>query len=144
MSVDYGALDNLRTLYTRRLRALERKRAYLIDLAAEQHWPREDLQARIDALEQERTDLDGALAHLRRQRDRDHHTYQTAAALLENPGHAYEVGDPRTRALLARALLGRLYLDAGKITQQLPELARTETAAVYTIQANGLRCDHSA
>jgi DNA invertase Pin-like site-specific DNA recombinase len=138
LTIDHGALDNLRTLYTRRLRNLSRKRTYLIDLAAEQHWPHKDLQARIDALEQERTDLRGALTHLQHQRDRDHHTYHTATALLENPGHAYEHGDPHTRTLLAHALLGRLYLDAAKTTQQLPPLAQPDSSAIYTIHAHAL------
>jgi DNA invertase Pin-like site-specific DNA recombinase len=138
LTVDHGALDNLRTLYTRRLRALSRKRSYLIDLAAEQHWPHEDLQTRIDALEQERADLRTALTHLQHQRERDRDTYHTATALLANPGHAYERGNPRTRTLLAHALLGRLYLDAAKTTQQLPHLAQSGHTAIYTVHAHAL------
>lgn len=141
LTVDHAAPNQLRTLYTSRLRALSRKRTYLIDLAAEQHWPREELQTRIEAVAQERIDLRSALAHLQQQRDRDRGVYQTALALLENPSAAYEHSEPHTRALLNRALLGRLYIDAAKLTNEVDGFApsiRRSPGMVYTIQAQGL------
>jgi hypothetical protein len=141
LTIDHAALDQLHTLYTSRLRALTRKRTYLIDLAAEQHWPRQDLKTRIEAIAQERTDLRSALTHLQQQRDRDHSVYQTALTLLENPHAAYEHSEPHTRALLNRALLGRLYIDAAKLTHEIDSLAtpaRSNPGTIYTIQAQGL------
>jgi hypothetical protein len=141
LTVDQTALDQLHTLYTSRLRALSRKRTYLIDLAAEQQWSREDLLTRIEAIAHERTDLHGALAHLQQQRDRDHNLYNSALKLLENPTAVYAHSEPHTRALLNRALLGRLYIDAAKITHEVSGVWRSMrrgSSAVYTIQAQGL------
>lgn len=116
LTVDHTALENMRTLYTRRLRALKRKRSYLIDLAAEQQWPHQHLQARIDAVGQERSDLRAALAELQHHHDRDQRVYRAALNLLANLSVAYQSGGADVRGLLSRALLGRIYLDAHKIT----------------------------
>lgn len=116
LTVDHTALENMRTLYTKRLRALARKHSYLIDLAAEQQWPHRELQARIDAVGQERSDLRAALAELQRQHDRDQRVYGAAFDLLANLRLAYQSGETDTRGLLGHALLGRIYLDARKLT----------------------------
>lgn len=141
LTVDHTALANVRTLYTRRLRALSRKRSYLIDLAAEQQWPHQELQARIDAVRRERSDLHAALAELQHQHDRDLRVYGAALDLLANLGIAYQSSEAETRGLLGRALLGRIYLDARKLASQESDFtlsAPTRWGAFYTLEARGL------
>ncbi len=107
-------LNSLNTQYSARLNTLERKEAYLLDLAADQNWSRDQLQARISTLRQERADLRAALASVKRRRSLERSTFSTALTYLEHPHVAYEYGDVHTRSVLNRAFLDRLYIDARK------------------------------
>ena len=59
----------MRTQYTKRLDALDNKESYLLDLAAEEGWPKDKLRTKIDTIRRERKDIRATLDHAERRLD---------------------------------------------------------------------------
>jgi site-specific DNA recombinase len=81
---NYELTDELREQYAKRLAALERKESYLLDLAAEEGWPKDVLRAKVPAIRQERYQIQDQLDHAEQQLDIGRDVFLKALNLLDN------------------------------------------------------------
>ena len=115
VAVERGLPEELREQYEKRLVALDRKEGYLLDLAAEEGWPKDKLRERIEAIRREIADIRRTIEQADQRLDVGQQLLHDALALLSRPNDAYRVGNERVRLLLNRAFFSRLYVDGGKI-----------------------------
>jgi site-specific DNA recombinase len=111
-----GLPEGLREQYDKRLEALDRKEGYLLDLAAEESWPKDKLRERIEAIRKEIADIRRTIEQADQHLDVGQQLLHDALALLSSPCDAYRVGNERVRLLLNRAFFTKLYVDGEKIT----------------------------
>ncbi len=109
---NYQLTATMRGQYTKRLDALDSKESYLLDLAAEEGWPKDKLRTKIDAIRRERKDIRDTLDHAERRLDDGRQVFRDALALLEDPQAMYERGGEAVRShpeqgVLHEALRGR-------------------------------------
>lgn len=122
LSAKHELSGDLLEQYAKRLEALDRKESYLLDLAAEEGWPKEKLRTKIDAIRAERNDIRTTVGRANQRTEISRQIMYDALSLLDNPQAAYEQGSESARAVLNKAFFTRLYIDGGKITEhQLKE-----------------------
>lgn len=117
LTADRGLSNDLREQYAKRLEALDRKESYLLDLAAEEDWPKDKLRKKIEVIRAERRDIQNTVEVADQRVDLSRQIMYDALALLDQPHQAYERGNERVRALLNKAFFTKLYIDGGKITE---------------------------
>lgn len=117
VAAERGLPADLREQYERRLETLDRKESYLLDLAAEEGWPKAKLRERIDAIRQEAGDLRHAIQRADQRLDVGQQIMHDALALLETPERAYRHGNEVVKAMLNKAFFTKLYVDGEKITE---------------------------
>lgn len=117
LKADRGLSNDLREQYAKRLEALDRKESYLLDLAAEEGWPKDKLRKKIEVIRAERRDIQNTVEVADQRVDLSRRIMYDALALLDKPQEAYERGNERVRALLNNAFFSKLYIDGGKITE---------------------------
>ena len=115
VAAEHSLPVDLRDQYERRLEMLDCKESYLLDLAAEEGWPKAKLRERIDAIRQESADLRHAIERAEQRRDFGHQIMHDALALLETPEQAYRHGNELVKSTLNKAFFTKLYLDGEKI-----------------------------
>ena len=136
VDANHALSETLRAQHTKRLDELDRKEDYLLDLAADQGWPKDKLRAKIDAIRSTRTDIEDTLARSAQQLDRGRDVFHAALALLAEPQQAYERGNEAVRTILNQAFFTKLYIDAGKVIDhdaQEPFDALGESYHVYRL-----------
>ena len=116
VAADRGLPAELREQYEKRLEVLDRKESYLLDLAAEEGWPRAKLRERIEAIRQEAADLRRTIERADQRLEIGQQVLHDALALLSTPQAAYVHGNELVKTALNRAFFTKLYVDAGKIT----------------------------
>lgn len=120
----------MRDQFTRRLDALDKKESYLLDLAAEEGWPKDKLREKIAAIRTERRDIEHNLTETERQLDTGANTFRKALDLLGNPAQMYTEGDETVRSILNKALFSKFVIDGTKIVDaELKEPFDALTAA---------------
>ena len=117
LKADRSLSNDLREQYAKRLEALDRKESYLLDLAAEEGWPKDKLRKKIEVIRAERRDIQNTVEVADQRVDLSRQIMYDALALLDKPKEAYERGNERVRALLNKAFFSKLYIDGGKITE---------------------------
>jgi hypothetical protein len=105
----------LRRQYARRLEELDRKEGYLLDLAAEEGWPKDKLRETINATRTERRHIERTLDQNQNQIEIGRRILLAALDLLDNPGLVYQQDNGSTRAALNRAFFKRLEVDENTI-----------------------------
>lgn len=111
-----GLSNDLREQYAKRLEALDRKESYLLDLAAEEGWPKDKLRTKIEVIRAERRDIQNTMELADQRIDTSRQIMYDALTLLDQPHEAYARGNERVRSLLNKAFFTKLYIDSGKIT----------------------------
>ena len=114
----HGLSDELRASLTAQLAKGERKESYLIDLAAEEDWPKDVLRQKIQAIRDERTRIRRHLEQSTNQLEAGRQVFTTALALLDDPHSMYQAGNETVRSILNRAFFTRLYIDGTRVTGQ--------------------------
>lgn len=109
--------DALRAEFTKRLAVLDQREDYFLDLAAEENWPKDKLRTKIDAIRQERAEIEATVDRAEHRLDNALTIFRHAIDLLAEPQRAYETCNEAVRAMLNKAFFVRLYVDAGKITE---------------------------
>lgn len=107
----------LRDQFSKRLDALDSKENYLLDLAAEEGWPKDKLRSKIAAIRTERKTITDRLNHANRQLEIGRDLLHQALDLLANPHAMYRSGNETVRTILNRTLLTKLYVNGRKISQ---------------------------
>ncbi len=114
---DHGLSDDMREQLGKRLDGLDKKESYFLDLAAEEGWPKDKLRSKIDAIRQERADIQRTIERADQRLDLSRQIMYDALTLLAEPQAAYERGSETVRSLLNKAFFTRLYVDGEKITE---------------------------
>jgi hypothetical protein len=94
----------------------ERKESYLIDLAAEEGWPKDMLRQKIQTIRDERGRIRRQLDQTTNQLEAGRQVFTKALALLDDPHGMYQAGNETVRSLLNRIFFPRLYIDGQKVT----------------------------
>ena len=115
VAADRGLPTDLREQYDKRLEALDRKETYLLDLAAEEGWPKNKLRERINAIRQEAADLRHSIQRADQRLDVGQQVLHDALALLATPQAAYVHGNELVKTALNKAFFTKLYVDGGRI-----------------------------
>lgn len=110
-----GLSDDLRQRYQRRLVALDNKESYLLDLAAEEGWPKDILRDKITGIRLERKDIQASLDTAQKQLDTGRQVFEHALELLDDPKRLYQTADEATRTMLNKAFFTRLTIDGRKV-----------------------------
>ena len=134
-----GLSDEMREQFTRRLEALDKKESYLLDLAAEEDWPKDKLREKIAAIRTERRDIAHSLAQTETQLDTGANTLRKALALLDTPAQMYAEGDEVVRSILNKAFFTRFMINGEKIMDSelkepfdvMTDVSEREEARVY-------------
>jgi site-specific DNA recombinase len=106
--------DDMREQFARRLTKLDAKESYLLDLAAEEGWPKDTLRAKVTTIRQERQSIQRQLGQAERQLDTGRGVFDQALALLDDPHALYRRGNETVRDILNRAFFTKLYVDGRK------------------------------
>lgn len=88
----------------------------LLDLAAEEGWPKDKLRSKIDAIRQEITDIRRTIEAADTRLDVGRQVLLDALALPDQPANTYRSSSEHIRAMLNKAFFARLYVDGEKIT----------------------------
>src|SRR5262249_47040085 len=119
---------DLRQQHAQRLEVLDNKEGYLLDLAAEEGWPKEKLRQKIAAIRRERQDIETTLTSARQQLDTGRNLFYKALDRLNDPARMYaETDDETVRSLLNKAFFSRFVIDcrkgvAGKVREPFDAL----------------------
>jgi site-specific DNA recombinase len=114
----YELSEDLRTSFTKRLAALDKQEDYLLDLAAEEGWPKDKLRTKIQSIRQERKDIRRSLEQAEQELSAGRQMFHDALTLLDDPQAMYQRGNETVRSILNHAFLSRLRVDGQKITGQ--------------------------
>jgi hypothetical protein len=98
-----------------RVTELERKEDYLLDLAAEEGWPKDKLREKINAVRRERSDIERELSSAKEQLDAGRSVFYKALHLLDDPAGMYERGNEVVRTILNRAIFTKFMIDGTKV-----------------------------
>lgn len=104
--------EDVREQLTNRLDKLDTKESYLLDLAAEEGWPKDKLRAKVAAIRDERATIQSQLTQAEKQLDTGRSIFHKALALLDNPQDAYRHGHETVRSILNKTFFTKLYVDA--------------------------------
>jgi hypothetical protein len=110
--------DELRQQYQRRLSTLDNKESYLLDLAAEEGWPKDKLREKIAAIRIERKDIQASLDSAEKQLETGRQVFERALELLADPRKLYLAAEETTRAVLNKAFFAKLMIDGRKVSGQ--------------------------
>jgi DNA invertase Pin-like site-specific DNA recombinase len=110
--------DELRQQYQRRLSTLDNKESYMLDLAAEEGWPKDMLREKIAAIRIERKDIQASLDSAERQLEVGRQVFERALELLHDPKALYLAADETTRAVLNKAFFTKIMVDGRKVSGQ--------------------------
>jgi site-specific DNA recombinase len=100
-----------------RLTVLDGKESYLLDLAAEQGWPKDMLRNKIDEIRRERDEIQRTLTTTTTKLEVGRRVLALACDLLARPGAGYNAANDVVRAALNRAIVGRIEIDADSVTE---------------------------
>lgn len=112
----HGLSDELHASLTAQLTKSGRKESYLIDLAAEEDWPKDVLRHKIQTIRDERTRIRHQLEQTAHQLEAGRQVFTTALTLLDDPHGMYQAGNETVRRIFNRAFFSRLYIDGTKVT----------------------------
>lgn len=104
--------------FSKRLDVLDRKESYLLDLAAEEGWPKDKLRHKIAAIRTERKTITVRLDHADRQLEAGRDLLHQALDLLTDLQVMYREGNETVRSILNRAVFTKLYIDGRKVSEQ--------------------------
>lgn len=107
--------DDVQRELTQRLVKLDQREDYFLDLAADEQWPREKLNARVADIRLERRRIRRELEECSKPLDTGLKVLHTALDLLDEPARLYKLGDETVRTLLNRVFFTKLYVDTGKV-----------------------------
>ena len=108
--------EELRQQYSERLKVLDNKESYLLDLAAEEGWPKETLREKIAAIRKERKDITGSLNAAEKQLAVGRHILGHALDFLSDPAGVYvKARNDAVRVALNKAFFVRLMVDGKKV-----------------------------
>ena len=110
-----GLTTTLREQYAARLKKLDEKEDYFLDLGAEEGWPKEKLRAKINSIRRERDDIRASLKESEQRLSTGAGLLYKALELLEEPASLYERGDEVVRTLLNRAIFTKFMIDGRKV-----------------------------
>jgi site-specific DNA recombinase len=130
---NYQLTASMREEYVRRLDKLDAKESYLLDLAAEEGWPKDKLKAKIDGIRRERKEIRATLDQAETQMDNGRQVFRDALTLLEEPQAMYERGDETVRSILNKAFFTKLYVDGHKIAGHQPREPFDVLAEAYQV-----------
>jgi hypothetical protein len=114
---NFSLTDEMREQYQRRLDTLDKKESYLLDLAAEEGWPKEKLREKIGSIRKEREQIEAELSDAKKQLDTGKGVFYRALELLENPAEAYATGDEVVRSTLNKAFVSRFMIEGVKVVE---------------------------
>lgn len=107
----------LRDEFSKRLDVLDSKENYLLDLAAEEGWPKDKLRSKIAAIRDERKTITARLDHADRQLEAGRDLLHQALDLLADLQAMYQAGNETVRSILNRAIFTKLYIDGHKVSE---------------------------
>lgn len=99
----------------------ERKESYLIDLAAEEGWPKDVLCEKVRAIREERARIHQQLDQRTGRLEAGRQVFARALDLLDDPARLYAEDNETVRAILNRAFFTRLYVHGQLVTHDLRE-----------------------
>jgi hypothetical protein len=114
---NFSLTDEMRAQYQRRLEALDKKESYLLDLAAEEGWPKEKLREKIASTRKEREQIEAELSDARKQLDTGKGVFYKALELLNRPAELYATGDEVVRSTLNKAFVTRFMIEGTKVVE---------------------------
>ncbi|RZS30520.1 recombinase [Herbihabitans rhizosphaerae] len=108
--------EQMRTEYAKRLDKLDAKERYLLDLAAEEGWPKDTLRDKIADIRTERTRITSTLRKADTQLDDGKQILTLALDILADPHTIYLHATDTDRAILNKTIFSKIYIDGGTIT----------------------------
>lgn len=115
VATDSSLTETMRDQYAKRMEVLDRKEGYLLDLAAEEGWPKEKLREKIGAIRTERRTIQHSLANAQKQLESGRQVFRMALDLMAEPANAYARADETVRAIMNRTFFVRLHVDGEKV-----------------------------
>jgi site-specific DNA recombinase len=113
---DRSLTVELREKYIARLKKLDDKESYFLDLGAEEGWPKDKLRDKINGVRRERKDIAASLQDAENYLSDGVSLLYRALDLLDDPGKLYEQGDETVRSLLNKAIFNKFMIDGRKVT----------------------------
>jgi site-specific DNA recombinase len=104
--------DRVRRDLSKRLVQLGAKEDALMDLVGEPDWPREKLNARMQAVRRERAGVERQLSDIRTTLDAGREIFTHGVQLLSTPRALYDAGSEVVKGVLTKAIFTKIYLDA--------------------------------
>ena len=134
-SQELSLSNELREQLASRLKALDNKESYLLDLAAEEGWPKERLREKITAIRVERKDTERSLSEAGKQLETGRRIFTRALDLLDNPKRLYETADDLTRSVLNKVFFTRLKIDGKKVVSHEAKEPFSALEGAYRLQS---------
>jgi site-specific DNA recombinase len=107
--------DDVQRELNRKLQKLDQREDYFLDLAADEEWSKQKLNAKVASIRSERISIRRQLADSQKPLDTGLKVLYAALDLLDDPAAMYRRGNETVRTLLNRVLFERLYVDTDKV-----------------------------
>lgn len=127
--------DEMRTKLAENLTKLDRKENYLLNLAAEEEWPKDKLREQLATIRDDRKRIQRTLDHAENQLDDGIQFLTLALDLMTDPHAMYYTGSEGVKTIMNRTIFTKLYVDGDTITgHELREPFNALTDAYSTWQ----------